>query len=227
LPELPARVGSSLASNAAIAEAARRIVESNGLTDRISVIAKPSTELVVGVDLPEPADLLIAEIFSVQVTTEGVLPSLEDAKRRLLKPGAPVIPARAVARGALVTGDSLSRMARVGTVCGFDLSAFNRFTPVQQHLIPGQEVEFLSEPADLLRFDLLGETEWPAFKTHVTLTATRRGVCQGVAQWLKLELDDEHVYEHAPSAGDVTAGRHWAPIWYPLETPIELEAGKR
>ncbi len=65
--------------NAAIAEAARRIVAANGLSDRISVVAKPSTELVVGVDLPEPADLLIAEIFSVQVTTEGVL--LEPGRR--------------------------------------------------------------------------------------------------------------------------------------------------
>jgi protein arginine N-methyltransferase 7 len=212
--------------NTAIAEAARRIIDENGLAGRVSVVAKPSTELVVGVDLPEPADLLIAEIFSVQVTTEGVLPSLEDAKRRLLKPQASVIPARAVARGALVGGDALSRMVRVGRVCGFDLSAFNRFTPVQQHLTPGQKIEFLSEPVDLLRFDFIAESEWPASRVKVTLTASRRGVCQGVAQWLKLELDDEHVCEHAPGDEGTIAARHWAPVWYPLETPVEVEAGE-
>ncbi len=152
--------------------------------------------------------------------------SLEDAKRRLLKPVSRGDPGRAIARGALVSGDTLSRMTRVGTVHGFDLSAFNQFTPLQQHLVPGQELEFLSEPIDLLRFDLLGESEWPAFKAEVRLTATRRGVCQGVAQWLRLELDDERFYEHAPGTADVAAGRHWAPIWYPLEAPVTLDAGQ-
>jgi type II protein arginine methyltransferase len=215
-------------ANPVVAAAAQRIIAENGWSERITVIAKPSHELVMGVDLAEPADLLISETFSVQVVVEGALSTFEDAKARLLKPGAPVLPARALVRGALVGGEGLAQSARVERVLGFDLSHFNSLTPRQQHLSAGQPFVWLSEPATLLRFDLQNDAQFPAARQELTVTATERGVCQGVLQWLRLELDDENDYEVLPGAADSTLGaRHWTPVWYPFTEALTVEPGQR
>ena len=61
-----------------------------GLADRITVIQKESRE----VELPERADLLISETLGVLGFDEGIAGSVKDARARLLKPGAPIIPCR-------------------------------------------------------------------------------------------------------------------------------------
>jgi hypothetical protein len=211
--------------NPVIAEAARRVVADNGLAERVTVVAKPSTELRIGVDLPEPADLLVSEIFTVQVVAEGALQAFEDAKARLLKPSARVLPSRAIARAALVGGAELGRMARVGQVLGFDVSAFNAHAP-QRLLLSGQRFDWLSEPTDLLRFDFQNAASFPSAKSELTLTATRAGACEGVMQWLRLELDDAHDYELVPGGSGAAPAQHWAPIWYPFDEPLLVEAGR-
>jgi type III protein arginine methyltransferase len=72
---------------AEIAETARAIVADNGLAPPVTVIGKKSTKLEIGTDMEERADLLVSEILSSEFLGEGVLGSIEDAKRRLLKPG--------------------------------------------------------------------------------------------------------------------------------------------
>ncbi|MDF3067376.1 MAG: methyltransferase, partial [Polyangiaceae bacterium] len=214
-------------ANPVIAAAAQRIIAQNGWSDRITVIAKPSHELQVGVDLAEPADLLISETFSVQVVVEGALSTFEDAKARLLKPGAPILPARALVRGALVGGEGLAQSARVGNVLGFDLSPFNEFTPRQQYVSAGQPLRWLSDPATLLRFDLQNDAHFPPARQELAVTATEPGLCQGVLQWLRLEHDDENAYEVLPGATSSDGGaRHWTPVWYPFPTPLMVEPGQ-
>ena len=51
-----------------LAQVATRIVAQNGFADRITVIAKRSTELAVGQNLSEPADLLISEVQRIEAT---------------------------------------------------------------------------------------------------------------------------------------------------------------
>ena len=106
-----------------VAEEAARIVEKNGFADRVSVVAKRSTSLVVGQDMPDRADVLVSEILSNDFVGEGVVPSFNDAKARLLKPGARVIPARGQIMGALVGGPHIEYLLGLGDVCGFDVSS--------------------------------------------------------------------------------------------------------
>ncbi len=209
-------------SNPVIAETARKVIADNGLADRVTVVTKPSTELVVGVDLPEPADVLVSEIFTVQVVAEGVLQTFEDAKARLLKPQAHILPERAVMRGALVGGVSLGKMARVTTVLGFDLSAFNAHAPQRLHL-SGQSFDWMSDPTDLLRFDFLADSTFQSARRELSLVATSSGLCEGVLQWLRLELTEAHAYEIVPGEA---AAQHWAPIWYPFEEPVMVQPGR-
>lgn len=213
-------------ANPLLARAATKIVEANGLSSSIVVVPKASSDLRVGVELPARADVLICEIFSVQVIAEGVLPTVEDAKSRLLAPDATVIPRAASARAALVGGEALARRTRVATVSGFDLTPLNEFTPAVQYLSPEQELELLSAPVDLLRFDLQNSQRFPAEKRTVSIVAAENGLCQGVVQWLLLELCSGVSFENRPGTPEAVNSRHWHPVFYPFAEPVSVAAGQ-
>jgi precorrin-6B methylase 2 len=71
-----------------IAEVAERMFEVNSLQDRVTLVAGWSRQ----VELPERADLLVSEIIGNEPFEEELLETTLDARRRLLKPGARLIP---------------------------------------------------------------------------------------------------------------------------------------
>jgi len=71
-----------------IAEVAEHVFEANGVQDRVSLISSWSRQL----ELPEPADLLVAEVIGNEPFEEEILETMLDARQRLLKPGASLIP---------------------------------------------------------------------------------------------------------------------------------------
>jgi predicted nicotinamide N-methyase len=64
-----------------IAAKAREVVAANGLADRIKLIAKRSTELQIGTDLPERAEVLVTEVFSTSGINEHVIPTVTHGMR--------------------------------------------------------------------------------------------------------------------------------------------------
>src|SRR5205807_7574512 len=112
-------------SNPAVAAVASEIIARNGFADRIRVIAKSSADLEVGVDLAEPADVLVWDILGSNMIGAGALPVIEQAIRRLMRPSAPVIPACGTVRTALAE-DREAHRRQMHVVEGFDLSPFNR-----------------------------------------------------------------------------------------------------
>ena len=73
-----------------IAEVAERVFAANGVTDTVTLLAGWSREI----ELPEPADLLVAELIGNEPLEEEILETTLDARRRLLKPDARLIPHR-------------------------------------------------------------------------------------------------------------------------------------
>jgi precorrin-6B methylase 2 len=71
-----------------IADVAERVFACNGVQDRVTLIRGWSRN----VELPEPADLLVAEVIGNEPFEEEILETTLDARRRLLKPGARLIP---------------------------------------------------------------------------------------------------------------------------------------
>jgi len=62
-----------------IAARAREIIAANGLSDRITVVDRRSTELATGAGITERAQVLVTEIFSGELISEGVLATIEHA----------------------------------------------------------------------------------------------------------------------------------------------------
>ena len=71
-----------------IAEVAGRVFAANQVLDRVTLIAGWSRQI----ELPEPADLLVSEIIGSEPLEEEILETTIDARRRLLKPAARLIP---------------------------------------------------------------------------------------------------------------------------------------
>jgi type II protein arginine methyltransferase len=208
-------------ANPIIAEAAADVVRRNRLSDRITVIPRMSTDVVVGRDLPEPADLLVSEVLSSHLLSEDVLPTIEDAKARLVKPAGTLVPRRVTLRGALVGGDGVAHIAHVGTVMGFDLSRFNDFMPVMM-AAPGKspDVVWMSDPRDLLTFDFMSATRYPPHAAEVAIKATAPGFCHGVVAWMHIDLDGTAAYENRPGACAALVNWHWPPLYYPFAEPM-------
>jgi precorrin-6B methylase 2 len=71
-----------------IASVAAEVFAANGVTDTVTLLPGWSREI----ELPEPADLLVAELIGNEPLEEEILETTLDARRRLLKPGARLIP---------------------------------------------------------------------------------------------------------------------------------------
>ncbi len=71
-----------------IAEVAERVFAANGVDGVVTVVPGWSRHI----ELPEPADLLVAEVIGNEPLEEEILETTLDARRRLLKPDARLIP---------------------------------------------------------------------------------------------------------------------------------------
>ena len=71
-----------------IAAVAERVFAVNDMADRITLVAGWSRQI----ELPEPADLLVSEVIGNEPFEEEILETTLDARRRLLKPGARLVP---------------------------------------------------------------------------------------------------------------------------------------
>jgi Tfp pilus assembly protein PilF len=207
-----------------IAERARQIMLTNGLSDRIAVIPMKSTSISVPQIMPERAEVLVTETFASGLLTEGVLPLVEHAHDYLLTEDATIIPAAASVMGYLAGGEQLEEMLFAGRISGFDLSAFNDFAPHMLDVaLASLPHRALSGDVELMRFDLK-EKRFPAGGVRLALKATRHGVCAGVAQWIKLQLDAETTYENRPSPGADYNG-HWTQIVHRFSRLVTVAPG--
>ena len=220
LAMLAARAGAAhvyaCEQDARLADTAREIVRRNGLADKITVLAGNSATLDPVKDLPGGVDLVVSEIFSADLLSEGLLPSMRDAKDRLCRPGATFLPAGASIRAALYDWVEDSPETLEG-VEGFDLSPFLRHVEQEQRCKRDDpRLVLRSTPVDLFHFRFPGEHAGEG-RASVEVRSSGGRVC-GVVQWIGFTSASGHGYENAPQPD--AAGGHWALMRYSLEAPV-------
>ena len=126
--------------------------------------------------------------------------------------------------GYLAGGSMLEGMLFVDKIAGFDLSSFNDFAP---HMLAAALDQLphraLSDDAELMRFDLREKT-FPMGGIRLALRATRHGVCAGVAQWIRLELDSQTRYENRPGTQTEFNG-HWTQVVHRFSKLVTVQPG--
>ena len=209
---------------AVIAERARQIIAANGMGDRITVVPMKSTALSVPGVLAERAEVLVTETFASGLITEDVLLTVEHAHEYLLTENATIIPQAASVMGYLAGGPKLHGMLFVDKIAGFDLSAFNEFAPPMLDVaLDNVQHRALSDDVELVRFDLR-QKRFPAGGIRLGLKATRHGVCVGIAQWIRLELDSQTTYDNRPTPQADYNG-HWTHIVHRFPKPVTVAPG--
>jgi len=208
-----------------IAKTAQRIVTDNGYEKSVKVICKQSADVNVGEDLPQKADILVSEIFSSELLGEHVLPSIEDAKRRLLKPQGRVIPAAGSIMIAVFGGYDLGRNLKVEDSFGFKLQHFNSIVSEKQQIRRDDlDVEMLSDDTEAFRFDFENSTSFPGQKKMLRIPIKNSGRCHGIIQWIRLQMDKEVVFENHPS--EKSSVSNWQRCAYVFPESIDVKPGQ-
>ncbi len=215
LAMMAARLGAghvySCEMNPAVAAIARQIIARNGYADRVTVIARNSMEIDAA-ELGGPVDILVSEIVSNDLLNEDVLPVMEDAVGRLVRPHGHIIPARAQVRVAL--GDyALLDKHFMQQASGFDLSDFNALAKPSL-TIPRESpaLTLRSDAVDLFAFDFTTGGPWKATLGTAHCTSSG-GAANGIAQWIAFDLDDAGRYENMPDQREPSC---WAVMFHPF-----------
>jgi tetratricopeptide (TPR) repeat protein len=209
-----------------IAQTAQQIIADNGFGN-IKVIAKKSTEIEIGSDVTAKADILVSEIFSSEMLGEHVLPSLEDAKQRLLKPNGKVIPAAGSIMVGLFTGEDIRRNLLVDDAFGLNLQGFNRIVSKKRMIARNDlDIQLLSDGIAAFDFDFEGDSHFPAQTKTLEITVKTAGICYGLVQWMQLDMngDNKVMFENHPS--QTTKVSNWQQCAYLFDAPIEVKMGQ-
>ena len=210
-----------------IAETAQQIIIDNHFENSINVIAKKSTDISIGGDLEAKVDILVSEIFSSELLGEHVLPSLEDAKRRLLKPQGKVIPAAGSIMIGLFTGDDIKRNLLVEDSFGFNLQRFNTIVSNKRMIARNDlNIELLSDGVEAFNFDFEGDDDFPAQSKSLQIAVTKAGRCYGLVQWMRLDMngDQKVLFENHPSQTSKVS--NWQQCAYLFDAPIDVKVGQ-
>lgn len=200
-------------------DVARQVAAENGVADRIEFIPELSTRIT----LPEPIDVVVADVGGVLPFYEQAIPSLIDARERLLAESGLSIPARDTLRAALVEtrkpypydGAALSDPR-----LGVDMSAATRFAANSWTRDKLSEEELLTDPQSWTTLDYATVTSADAHG-RLTASVTREGTANAVCVWFDRELIDGIGFSNAPGE----PGRIYGQALLPLETPVEVDTG--
>jgi protein arginine N-methyltransferase 1 len=200
-----------------IIQVAREIVQANGFADRVAFHQAMSFD----VELPEPADVVVTDPRGVLPLMERAIPTIIDARRRLLKPGGVLIPQRDTIWAALVEApdiydehyDNAWRTANDG----FDMEAARRRTinSFGRHHIELNQL--LSEPVRWLMLDYRA-IEQTSARGCVQFQVQRPGTAHGFALWFDSELIDGVRISNCPGQTELIYGQ----LFFPFEEPLSV-----
>ncbi len=204
-------------------EQARKIIEENGFATKISLINKLSNQLQVGVDLPEKADVIVAEVFDTGLLGEHAIRTFDHAREHLLKPGGVILPPRASIQAVLLESDVLHREVVTTECCGFKVDALNSLSPSYfQARIDAYPHRILSEEKTVSNYDFSRQEDVTSNRP-IEFHATSAGVCHGVCFWFTLDFGPHNTL----CTGPTDPWNCWMQAMSMFETPITLAADQK
>jgi protein arginine N-methyltransferase 1 len=200
-------------------QVAREIAYDNGYAERIEFIQDISTR----VSTPEQADVIVSDMHGVLPLFEQNVPSLIDARRRLLAPGGTMIPRQENLWIAVVEAPELYRRYTKpwdDNPYSLDMrAALQRTTNTWEKGRVAPE-QLLVEPKCWAMLDY-GALESPDVSAQVTWAASRAGIGHGLIIWFDSTLADGVSFSNAPGAPKIIFGS----ALFPWCTPVALAAG--
>ena len=196
---------------------AAELASLNGCADRIRFIQDLSSRVSL-----EPADVLVSDLRGVLSPYGSHIPSVVDARRRLLKPEGALIPERDTMWVALAGAPSSSASTPPADAEPVDLGPLDRAIAnswwkthlTATDLLTAAQPWHTIDYRTVIGADVEGTAE---------LEAERSGDAHGLGVWFDSELYGGHGFSNAPGASRTLYGQ----AFFPLPMPVPLEAGDR
>ncbi len=201
-------------------EIARETMTRAGLADRYGCIRDHSFRAV----LPEPVDVVVCDHVGYFGFDYGIVATLGDARRRLLKPGGKVIPGRIKLMLAGVTSPDCRKKAEAWADAAIppEFRWLREYGVNAKHAHSFAPGEIATAPAELGTIDLRSDTpDVLSFKT--ALAAQADTVLDGLAGWFDCELAGDVWMTNSPLA----EGRIDRPqAFLAFDRPVEVRGGE-
>jgi protein arginine N-methyltransferase 1 len=200
---------------------AREAATANGFADRIEFIEKLSTEIT----LRERADVIVSDLRGVLPWFQHHIPSIIDARERLLAPGGVLIPHQDVLWAAVVeTPDRYEEILNPWQTNKFelDLSAGTRFVTNTWRKTYIKPEQLLVEPVCWTTIDYY-EVDHCDIRAEISWSVARTGTAHGIAIWFDSDLLDGIGFSNHPAAPDLIYGN----ALFFLSEPVEVAEGER
>jgi len=193
---------------------AREAAVANGFAERIDFFQDVSTR----VSLPEPATIIIFDLRGVLPWFTQNIPTVIDARQRLLAPNGELIPRRDLAWATIVEDEHEYQQIvgpwEPGTYV--DLSAGrSRITNCWRKTRIKAD-SFLVEPVCWATVDYREVTN-PSVRAEISWRTARPGIAHGIALWFDAELADGIGFTNHPAAPELVYSNRLLPISQPVK----------
>ena len=206
---------------AEVAGVAAAVLKSNKAKG-CQLIPGHSTEM----DDPPLADVVVSETLGNYALEENIIDTLADAQRRHLKSGGVMIPQRIRQFVCPVVSDRFHNELTVWDGVGFGIDlAVARTMSLNNVYVRSFTADDLfdgGEAAKLWDTVTLGAETRANRKGEATWKIDRPVTVHGFAYWWEADLSDTITLSTSPAASRT----HWEQLFFPLLSPIPLEAGE-
>jgi type I protein arginine methyltransferase len=196
------------------------LARANGCADRIEFIEGFSTGAQI-----DRADVIVSDIRGVTPLHGSSIPTIVDARERLLRPGGIILPTSDTLFLALIDSETAYKdhlSLDHPKFLDIDLAPVRRRLSNTMTRRYFESCDMLSAPSAWASIDYRTVTS-PSFSTETDLIAERSGVAHGVAVWFDTDLYQGHGFSNSPASARVLYGQ----LFLPFPNPIELAAGEQ
>lgn len=208
-----------------VADLAEALARANQLTN-VQFLQGLSTQIHPQ-QLPDgqPADVLVAEIIGDGILEENILEYTLDVRRRLLKPGARMVPQKLAIEAFAFHADVQNQYWRenqeYSQLYGIDFSLLGQVlcnkAMLRRERYHTQLYRKLSEPVRLYELDFR-ELQEPTFKAPIRLPMLTDATLSGICLYFRAWLDDTTVLTNSPWGPQT----HWSHLLYHLAEPLAV-----
>jgi precorrin-6B methylase 2 len=211
-----------LFETAEVAGVAEKILKANRVKN-CHLIPCHSTEF----DDALQVDVIVSETLGNYALEENIIDTLNDARRRFLKPGGTIIPSAISQFVAPVIAsridDELRAWGRVGKGLDLGIAQTMSFNNAYVRTLAANELHENGRGATVWDTVDLTRDAKSARKGEAQWTITKAQTIYGFACWWTADLKPGPVLSTAPGAPRT----HWEQLYFPLLEPIILKAGEQ
>jgi len=199
-------------------QVAQQMAATTEVSDRIKFIRGLST----ATDLPRLADVIVSDLRGLLPLFQTHIPSIIDARKRLLKPAGILIPrSDSLWVVPVESHESYSRVSMWDEFSeDFDFGLARRIVANTWWKSRVEPAQFLSEPQCWATLDYL-EIIDPDVRADVEFEVTRPGTVHGWAIWFDAVLDADTGFSNHPGKPELTYGN----AFFPLVSPLAVQEG--